>query len=440
MKKKTKKTSNISKGIILEMQNKALQTKLKCKYIFSEAESIYLFKKAKSPIYEKFLSEIKESKFWDDVEEKAYNNHQALWFFNEVGLGDNPRFCKCIEDMIKEQSVEGYIQDNECDHVGPMRTLVATKPESDVLNNAINYWLKNWKKEDNTCTIASGILTLTELDFEKYSRTIQETIDYLNERQNQDGSWGMHLKGSYSEKGSIIGTGYSLWAICRVKGINSTAQKGLNWLLQRQKENGSWENNTFDTNGALLGILAGGGGPKVDCEVTQFEFVKLKQKTKRQRPIFLHTSPMYKNSFHVKEIHDVISKMLHNAQKEIRIASPYIDMFYEDIINLTNEKPNLTIKIITRPKALVKGLRERIARNVVDLLDMSTKGNVITSSLVHSRIIIIDDVEALISSADLTRDQLFDEFNAGIWTADRITVKKAIDFFENLFELERKPT
>ena len=58
--------------------------------------------------------------------------------------------------------------------------------------------------------------------------------------------------------------------------------------------------------------------------------------------------------------------------------------------------------------------------------------------MVHSRMVIIDDSEVLVSSSDLTRDQLYDEYNAGIWTSDKETVKKAIDFFENLFQLENK--
>jgi hypothetical protein len=48
--------------------------------------------------------------------------------------------------------------------------------------------------------------------------------------------------------------------------------------------------------------------------------------------------------------------------------------------------------------------------------------------------IIIDEDELIISSADLTRDQLFDEFNAGMYTRDKESINKAITFFENLWE------
>ena len=52
--------------------------------------------------------------------------------------------------------------------------------------------------------------------------------------------------------------------------------------------------------------------------------------------------------------------------------------------------------------------------------------------------IIVDGKEALISSADLTRDQLIDEFNAGIWVRDIETIKRATDFFDNIWKQSEK--
>jgi len=46
----------------------------------------------------------------------------------------------------------------------------------------------------------------------------------------------------------------------------------------------------------------------------------------------------------------------------------------------------------------------------------------------------IVDNEVLISSADITSEQLEKEFNAGIWTRDKETVKEAIKFFENIWK------
>ena len=78
-------------------------------------------------------------------------------------------------------------------------------------------------------------------------------------------------------------------------------------------------------------------------------------------------------------------------------------------------------------------IRRRIAKNVLDLLNTATRGNLRKNELLHSRLIIIDDKEILVSSADLTRDQLFDQFNAGIYTRDEESIKEAILFFENMW-------
>jgi hypothetical protein len=43
------------------------------------------------------------------------------------------------------------------------------------------------------------------------------------------------------------------------------------------------------------------------------------------------------------------------------------------------------------------------------------------------------DNEVLISSADITAEQLEKEFNAGIWTRDTETVEGVVKFFENIW-------
>lgn len=412
-----------------------LNTRLSVKYMSTDVEAVYVLKKVNSIVADEFVSAAGDNAFWEDENnsEWFWEDPHKLWFFREVGLGDNPYFLKEVENRVKEQSVEGYFQSNELEHIGTLRVLVMAKPQSKALSTAVDYWLRNWKSlsRDEPDTVAVGVLALTELDHEKYSNFVREEIDYLKSLQNDDGSW-KHIHG-------IRETGYALWAISRVDGIgDSSAQKGLMWLKKRQQENGSWENDSYSTKYALLGLLAMGEGPKVPIELVDYEFMKLNQGFKKQEPVFIHTSPLFQNSLHVRQIYEKIYNMVHKAQREIRITSPFIDMLYEEIINLKQKNPNLTIKVITRPKKEIEGTRGRIARNVVDLLNIATRGNVVQSSLIHSRVVIIDNEEVLVSSADLTRDQLFDEFNAGIWTSNKEIVEKAISFFENLFQLEKQ--
>lgn len=419
-----------------------LNTKLKLKYRCIEVEAIYVLNKVNSELVKEFLLAAGNDAFWKDYDtrEDLFGDAHKLWFLNELGLGDNPRFLEVVEELIKKQSVEGYISSEGLGfsggHSGSLRALIPIKPESKALFSALKYWVENWETLSkrvpaDIANVAIGVLALTELDFEKYSDAIKEETDYIKSIQNDDGSWGEIL--------CVENTSYAIWALSRVYGVNNLiTQKGLEWLIQKQWEDGSWEGNLSDTAEALLALLAMGEGPKTSQELVNNRLMKLEQSLRRQKPVFLHTSPWYQGPLSVKEIESKISDMLHNAKKEIRIASLFIDMFYDEIANLKQKNPNLSVKIITRRGGKAEGLRRKIAAGAIDMLNKATGGNVVQSDLVHSRMIIIDEEELLVSSADLTRDQLYDEFNAGIWTSDKETVKKSIEFFDNLFELEKQ--
>lgn len=408
---------------------------------FQHAICIYVLKKVGSNLVDNFLSAVKDHSFWEDWEDWIIDEPHLLWFYSKIGLETNAHFLKLVTHLIKGQSIEGCIHSNEFYHTGPLRVLATTKPQSETLSNAIKYWEENWRDHVSPYdagTLALGILALREIDYKKYSNIIHEQVASLKSIQKEQGYWGNPVEGKPSIF-EVRQTSLAIWAISKACGANEpSARNGLKWLKQMQKENGSWYDLPLFTAWGLLGLLAMGEGPKVPQEFVDEELMKMEQESNKQKPFFVHTSPLYQRSLHVKEIYEKIWVMLHNAQNEIRISSPFIDILYEEIINLISERPDLSVKIITRPKKEVSGTRERIAKNVVDLLKIATKGNVVQSDLVHSRIVIIDEEEVLISTADLTRDQLFDEFNAGIWTSDKSTVKKAIDFFENLFTLEPK--
>ena len=416
--------------IVYKFQIEYLYRRLKLKYLIEDVESIYILMKINSNIVNDFLSIATKSIFWVDANDSdwIFEDPHLLLFLKELGLENHEDFLEIINNFIKEQTVEGFINSNEAPHSGFLRVLVAVKPASEALINAVNYWLKNWKTFFRSESLSIGILALTELNYFKYLYTIQEQIDFLKNLQSKDGSWF----------DSIKETSYDIWAISRVNGVQDpTAQKGLKWLKEKQLKNGSWNNRLTETTHALLGLLVMGEGPKESIELVNFQFNLLNQKLKDQKAILIHTSPLYKGISHINEIYKKISQMFANAQKEIRITTPYIDMFYDEIINLIKRNPNLIVKIIVRPFKDIKGERKRIAKNAIEQLKITTRGNLLQSELVHSRLIIIDDNEVLVSSADLTRAQLFDEYNVGIWTSDKEIVKKAIDFFNNLFQFEK---
>lgn len=419
-----------------------LKKRLELKYRCEDADTFYILKKMNGKTAEEFMLAADNVAFWEDAEEFLLQDPHILWFLKEIGLENNNFFLKETKSIAQGQSVQGFINSNRFNHAGPLRVFVATAPESDTTLKALDYWLKNWKETvTGAGTIAIGILALAELDSERYSDAIKEEVDYLKRLQNDDGSWGLVILQPYSKQGSIENTSLAIWAISEINSnIDDAVMKGLKWLAEKQERDGSWGDDSSLTVYALLALLAAGEGPKISAEFADCQKLRRDQSMRRQRAQFVHTSPLYQGSLHVKEIHSKVLKMLRNAKKEIRIASPFIDMLYEEIIDLKQENPNLSVKIITRPKKEAEGLREKIAKNVIDILSIASKGNVVQSDLIHARIIIVDDEEVLVSSADLTRDQLFDEFNAGISTRDKEAVKKAIDFFENVFAMEKKPS
>jgi hypothetical protein len=190
--------------------------------------------------------------------------------------------------------------------------------------------------------------------------------------------------------------------------------------------------NLLSTANAVKSLLFSNDGPKTPILRQEIKNLIAKQRDELFKPVVIHTSPIFNNSIHVNEIYEKINDCIQETQTSIMICSPYLDMFYEKILDCSIKK-SISIKIITRPKADIKGIRERISKNVIDLLRTATKGNIRACPLLHARMIIFDEKILIISSADLTRDQLFDEFNIGILTQEPFTVQKAIEFFNNIW-------
>jgi phosphatidylserine/phosphatidylglycerophosphate/cardiolipin synthase-like enzyme len=92
--------------------------------------------------------------------------------------------------------------------------------------------------------------------------------------------------------------------------------------------------------------------------------------------------------------------------------------------------------MITRPKEE----QARHNQKVIDQLNKYTGGNCKSNWKIHSRMVIVDKHEVLISSSDLDRNGLIDQYNAGIYTSDKETVEAAIKFFENIWNESKDGT
>jgi hypothetical protein len=162
------------------------------------------------------------------------------------------------------------------------------------------------------------------------------------------------------------------------------------------------------------------------------------QPRSREELRFVHTSPYFAGSEYgarVTSIRETIVEMLQRVERSIRISTLRIDILADELIRLKHHNPDLEITVLTRGRSDIKGERSGIGRRAFDRM-MGAGITVLTEKeLLHSRMVVIDEQEVLVSSADLDVTQMDLEFNAGIWTNDPDVVAEAIRYFDNLLKL-----
>lgn len=130
-------------------------------------------------------------------------------------------------------------------------------------------------------------------------------------------------------------------------------------------------------------------------------------------------------------IDDSTQKMIGSAKKHLKILSPYIDMYLVKKL-LEQKERGIEVFIITRDVKEVKNQRGNV--QALEFINKAFGENHKVNPFIHSRIIIKDDLEALVSSADLTRDSLLSQYNAGLILSDPVLLQKLISYFKQIFK------
>jgi len=152
--------------------------------------------------------------------------------------------------------------------------------------------------------------------------------------------------------------------------------------------------------------------------------------------LFVHTSPNFHRSVYgrkVTSIKDTVTNMLGRAERSVRISTLQMDIFTSELITLKQCDPELEITVLTR--AQPQGDRRGIAMRSISLMRDAGIQVYTDQELLHSRMVVIDNKEALVSSADLDTTMMDLEFNAGIWTTNSDVVDEAIRYFDNILSL-----
>ncbi|MBI3841570.1 MAG: phospholipase D family protein [Thaumarchaeota archaeon] len=127
-------------------------------------------------------------------------------------------------------------------------------------------------------------------------------------------------------------------------------------------------------------------------------------------------------------------RLIADSKESLKIISPYVDM---TVINklLQKKSKGVIIQIILRNDPEIKGL----AKDGLIQIQSQFPESYRIHPDVHSRILIRDNFEALISSADLTQKSLQGQFNLGITVSDPDLIKKTTDYFDTLWLKSRNP-
>ena len=153
--------------------------------------------------------------------------------------------------------------------------------------------------------------------------------------------------------------------------------------------------------------------------------------------MFVHTSPDFHDTVFgrkVTSIEDTIRDMLQRAGHSIRISTRQMDMFDDELIRLKQSNPDLEITVLSRGPEGAEGTRKKIAGTAFVRMKKAGIKLPIEQVLLHSRMVVVDEQEVLVSSADLDYTQMEKEFNSGIWTDDPDVVAEAIRYFDNLLK------
>ena len=141
----------------------------------------------------------------------------------------------------------------------------------------------------------------------------------------------------------------------------------------------------------------------------------------------------------VSSTSDLIFKMLHNAQNKITVVGYWVydfPQFFEVLqkIQVENKRP-ITIEFYFDnakkwKKVILKNWPIGYAPKIYGINNKQENKNKIKR--LHAKMIIIDDKECLITSANLTKNAMGANIEAGIWTIDKKIITDSINVLKQL--------
>ncbi|MDZ7849882.1 MAG: phospholipase D-like domain-containing protein [Halodesulfurarchaeum sp.] len=365
---------------------------------------------------------------------KIHRNHGA---FN----GKQKRIIQdMIDKVIQNQNVHGQMSNY---HSKQLRALILFDPKSEPAINGVSHLTSEvipntayTNRSRRIQELANGIISLCELDYYTYENEIEEAASQIRDLID-DGPKNDDLENIYDPSNLAI-------ALSKLQNYRFEFEQKLSEVLMRELSNrDDLKIGLDDIDGlfspyiiigkSLVGLLALGKGPKAPIYQNDWEKELERQRLARSKASFVSTLPASELQSRRIEIYEKAYSIINSVQSELRISTLMMDMFYNEILDLIEQDSDVQVRILARREG-PKGERRRMKEAVMKELVKAGESEIVRGDhLLHSRMIIGDDSELLVSSADLTRDRLYDEFNAGIYTRDPDAVNEAIEYFDNIW-------
>ena len=181
---------------------------------------------------------------------KTQQSSDGSWSTYQPGQGD----VGCVS--ITAHAIEALLALNQSD--------VLDKPDVQrEINRGIQwlrqqihrdgYWRDLWLAKDTYGT-ACAIIALIKVG-QKSAPEVQRGVEWLERTQNADGGWGEDMFGNPTES-TVEQTAWSTYALLLANPDKHAAKKGIAFLLQHQREDGSWPEQCVGIYWEIIGGYA----------------------------------------------------------------------------------------------------------------------------------------------------------------------------------------
>ncbi len=181
---------------------------------------------------------------------KTQQVRDGSWSTYQPGQGD----VGCVS--ITAHAIEALLAFHDCDITDKPNVQTEIQRGINWLRRQIHrdgYWRDLWLAKDTYGT-ACAITALVKAGLKNVAE-VHRGVEWLERSQNADGGWGEDMFGNPTES-TVEQTAWSTYALLQVNPENRAGQNGIQFLLEHQREDGSWQEQCVGIYWEIIGGYA----------------------------------------------------------------------------------------------------------------------------------------------------------------------------------------